>query len=320
MRLKPVVLLCAEIVLDDAEENTASGIGFKLIEPLDHEADVEAIVTHRVRSEPITELFQRAAIFTKEGLDAWDEASNPDKIFNTRSATFVIGEDQLEVFINGLRMDYEKDYIEAIEQEDGKIVASNVETHPEQRGMVSHYFKVLRDIVDEDVITFKVSKYVWSYDQMQHLIDDIRDTAEKAIIKSEKLEKEFTALQSNIAERFNEFEKALNEVQSGTKASVSNCMKKSDMIDLSNISANVRKKLIGEPIAVDMPATSISPIANCDIDDIITVFYMDGSDSRVLINDEYSVQAEGKNVRIILKDYLVKDSATIYVSGFRVGV
>ena len=310
-----------ELVLEDADENTASGIGFKLIEPLDHEAIVEVIVTHRVRSNPDTELFQRAAVFTQEGFDAWDKKSNPKQIFDTRHATFVLGEDQLEVFINGLRMDYGRDFVEAIEQEDGEIVAADTYEHPEQKGTVCHYFKVIRDLVDEDIITFKVSKYVWSYDQMQHLIDGIRENAEKAFIKAERLEKEMATLQDSISTRFNELEKRMDEIQAGTKAAVANYIKKNDVLGLSNVDSSIKDKLIGSAIEETMAATAIRPIVNCDIDDIINVFYVDGSNSRVLIKDtEYSTQTEGKNLRIVLKDYLVKDSAEIYISGFRMGV
>lgn len=311
----------SEITLDDAYENTASGVGFKLVEPLDHDAVVEVIVTHRVRSEPATELFQRAAVFTQEGFDAWDEKTNADKIFDTRSATFVLGEDQLEVFLNGLRMDYKRDFVEALETEDGQIESADTKAHPEQKGTVCHLFKVLRDIVDGDIITFKISKYVWSYDQMQHLIDGIRNNAEKAMIKSERLEKELTALQQNISTKFNELEKRVDEVQAGVKATVSNYMRKTDLIGLPNVEATIKDKLIGSAIEETMPTTSIHPIINCDIDDIINVFYVDGVGSRVLIKDtEYVTQTEGKNLRIVLKDYLIKDSAEIYVSGFRLGV
>lgn len=310
-----------ELVLDDAEENTASGIGFKLMEPLDHEADVEVIVNHRVRSEPVTELFQRAAVFTHEGFDAWDKKSNPDQIFDTRGATFILGEDQLEVFINGIRMDHKRDFIEAIEDDEGKIVPSDIDSCPEQKGTVCHYFKILRDIIDEDIITYKVSKYVWSYDQMQNLIDDIKKNAEKALIKSEKLEKEMDSLQSNLSVRFNELEKRLDEIQSGTKATLSNCIKKDEKIGLSNVDTDIKGKLIGSPIEAERDTTDLKAIENCDVDDIITVFYMDGSNGRVLIKDtEYTVQAEGKNVRITLKDYLVNEKSRIYISGFRVGV
>ena len=310
-----------EVVLENAEEHTSSGIGFKLIEPLDHEAVVEVIVTHRVRSNPVTEVFQRGAVFTQEGFDTWDKKTNKAKIFDTHKATFVLGEDQIEVFINGLRMDYKRDYVEAIETADGKIVPADLQTHPEQRGTVCHLFKVFRDIVDEDIITFKVSKYVWSYDQMQHLIDDIREKAEKAVTKSERLEKELVKLQENSSTRLNELEKRIDEVQAGVKATVANYLKKTDLVGLSNLEMAVKDRLIGSPIEETMPANAIRPITNCGTDDIINVFYVDGAGSHVLIKDtEYTTQAEGKNLRIILKDYLVKDTAEIYISGFRMGV
>lgn len=310
-----------EITLDEAEDNMASGIGFKLIEPLDHEAMVEVIVTHRVRSNPVTELFQRAAVFTQEGCDAWDKSTNPDKIFSTKSTTFILGEDQLEVFLNGLRMDYKRDFVEAIETNDGQLEAADTETYPEQKGTVCNHFKVLRKLVDGDVITYKVSKYVWSYDQLQHLVDGIRENADRAISKAERLEKELLTLQGNISTRFNEIDKRIDEIQSGVKAAVSNYLKKNDQIGMTNLDVAIRNRLLGSPIEETMPAVSVHPIVNCDIDDIINVFYIDGTSSHILIKDtEYTTQAEGKNLRIVLKDYLIKDSAEIYVTGFRQGV
>lgn len=311
----------AEIVFEDAEEHTSSGIGFKLIEPLDHAAVVEVVVTHRVRSNPNTEVFQRGAVFTQEGFDAWSEKNNPNKIFDTRNATFVLGEDQLEVFINGLRMDYKHDYIEAVEDENGHIVPADLNEHPEQKGTICHHFKVIREIVDEDIITFKVSRYVWSYDQMQRLIDDIRTSAEKAKVKSERLESELVELQENTSTRFNELERRLDELQAGIKATISSYLKKTDTIGLTNLETSVKDKLIGSPIEELMPTTHIRLISNCDENDFISVFYIDGDDSHVLIKDmEYTTQKEGKSLRITLKDYLITDTAEIYVSGFRLGV
>ena len=310
-----------ELTLEETDDVSASGIGFKLAEPLDHGANVEAIVTHRVRSEPVTEMFQRGAVFTQEGFDAWSEKANLNQVFDTRSATFVLGEDQLEVFINGLRMDYGKDFVEAIENTDGSIEPANTEIHPEQKGLTCHHFKVYRELVDTDIITWKVSKYVWSYDQMQHLVDDIRDNAERAAIKSEKLEKEMVALQENLAVRFNEMSKRLDETQAGVKASMTNFIKRGDSISLTDLDDSVKKKLMGNRIEEIMVASLIHPIADCKSEDIFSVFYVDDTDCRVLIKDvEYTTQEESTGLRIVLKDYLIKNNAKIYVTGFRMGV
>lgn len=310
-----------ELTIKDADSNMASGIGFKLVEPLDHESVVEVIVTHRVRSEPGTEMFQRGAVFVNDGFDAWDVKSNPDKLFDTHKATFVINNDQIEVYINGLRMDYGKDYVEVIDLDNGQTEPVNLEEHPEQSGLVCHRFKVLRDMVDGDIISWKVSKYVWSYDQLQYLVTGIRENAAQAIAKSEKLEKDMASLQQNVAIKFNEMQKRIDELNAGVKVSVANCMSKNDTIGLANIASAIKNKLIGSPVEATMAATAISPIENCSTDDIIFVFYIDGTNSRVLIKDtEYSLQEEGNNLRIVLKDYLVKESAEIYVSGFRLGV
>lgn len=309
-----------ELTLDKPEVGTASGIGFKMIEPLDHEANVEVVVTHRVRSEPATELFQRGAVFVKEGLEAWSAKGNPDKIFVTRNVSFELGEEQLEVFLNGLRLDRGKDYVELIEGDNGTFTPADLEQHPEQKGIVCRYFQVLREISDTDIVTHKVSKYVWSYDQLQKYVTGIKENAERAIVKAEKLEKEFTTFQSNISARFNELEKNLAEIQSGVKAMISGYMKKNDVIGLVNLDVKIKDKLVGSHIEEIMEATALHPIQNCGIDDVISVFYIDGADSHVLIKDtEYTALPEGKDLRISLKDYLIKESAEIYVTGFRTG-
>lgn len=245
-----------------------TGIGFKLVDPLDcglnanahgytepdGSADlyVEAIVERRICCSPIKRKLQRTATFVKENMIIVDEELiNNEKpefnniIFLPEGLYYRYNEDQLEVFVNGTKLNkpflFEKepelieqygyylrpiikgeitpegeptqegvndiivrpieiDIIEADELEEYESRADYSDYTGDQgyyerkRAAVCTMFKINRSLKVGDVITYRISTNIYSYDHINNLLDDLEarlETGSESVLNAYLGIKEF---------------------------------------------------------------------------------------------------------------------------------
>ena len=188
-----------EIVQPGSKPYLSSGIGFRLNQPLDRATVVECIIHHTVKNEPLKNVFQRAAIFTNENFHAYS-ANNISKIFET-DFPYVIGAEQLEVFVNGARMNRGTDFVE--------MVSTVKEATADDKDTTTTYFKILHSLSVGAIVTYKISRYVWSYDQLNEMVSEIEQKADDAgdlakhnqqdiVVLSNNVNTELTAIKSRL--------------------------------------------------------------------------------------------------------------------------
>jgi hypothetical protein len=243
-----------------------TGIGFKLVEPLDcglnanahnytepdGSADlyVEAIVERRVCCSPVKRKLQRTATFVKEDIIIVDEEliNNEKPEFNNiiylpEGLYYRYNEDQLEVFVNGIKLNkpavfdkrpelieqfgyyfqsgqdgvddilvrpMEMDIIEADELEEYESHATyNDYTGDEgyferKRAAVCTMFKINRPLKIGDVITYRISTNIYSYDHINNLLDDLEarlETGSESVLNAYLGIKEFNdAIEARVQE------------------------------------------------------------------------------------------------------------------------
>lgn len=307
-------------IVNTGEEYMSKGVGFKLVEPLDHDAYIDARVTHRVRSSPLTETFQRGAVFVKNGGETYDSSSNNEKYFKTGDTMFVAGEDQLEVFADGKRLEYGNDFIETFITDSGKY--TDYKPSIDESGTSTCYFHIKTDINNGARITYQISKYVWSYEQLDRLIKEIKAEAETAIKKCDEFNERITAVNDNTSNALNEFRTVLQSFQNSLNAIPMQYVRKdNNIISKNNLDDDMRSRVISSAISEAMPANMIHPIAGAKDTDMINVFYISKDMNRILIKDsEYSMQNQSDGLHITLPAYLSVNNAQIYVTGFKLGV
>ena len=252
-----------------------TGIGFKLIEPLDcglnanaHDytepdgsADlyVEAIVERRICCSPVKRKLQRSATFVKENIIVADETliNNEEQpefnniIFLPEGLYYRYNEDQLEVFINGIKLNkpaifgkepelieqfgyyiqsgqdgvddilvrpMEMDIIEADELEVYESHAEYTDYTGDEgyferkRAAVCTMFKINRPLKVGDVITYKISTNIYSYDHINNLLDDLEarlETGSESVLSAYEGIKEFN---DKIEDRVAEVERRMDEI------------------------------------------------------------------------------------------------------------
>lgn len=225
------------ISLDKNEEYENIGIGFKLNKPLDKGAYVEVRITHRVNENP-RKKFQRSATFICEEELTFSNQLNPTQQFETKYS-YRYKESQLEVFLDGSKLVPNKDFIEGSDLKDEDKIT----------GKKSYQFTILKPLINQSSIVYKINYNTFSYDHLSDLFDNVHNL--KQYIESQNSEIE-------------NFKNLVNEEIDNMKTSVSNLgqlaekvemsVKKGDIIPAADIdesiSKNIYKGLINQTIHV----------------------------------------------------------------------
>lgn len=302
-----------EIVVKSDKDYLSNGVGFRLKDPLDRPTFVECIIHHSVRSKPVKETFQRAAIFIDEN-HVYYTNTNTEKIFMT-TAPYVIGEDQLEVFVDGKRLVKDVEFLEMAD-EHTDITDSNFEAN---RKRMSHYYKIKTDLQEGQLIAYKISKHVWSYDHLDMMMHEIEQKANTALTKCNELRHDLTELNNNTVSQIQALE---HDLQDFIKAfgSPEDYLKTDSPILESNLPQSIKNKLIVGQETHLIPSTEPIVLNNIKMTDFITVTYISNTLNRNLIKDtEYAITQEDKNIRISITDEFMSSDANIYIQILKIG-
>ena len=164
---------------------------------------VEAIVEHRVCSTPIKRKLERSATFVYEDSFVAGSDFNLDPIVTLDDVSYRFDECQLEVFVDGVKQIIGQDYIEefgyfkqgsdeAVSLDDDNVSSPTIVIDPiypqddyldqdffiRKKAAVCTAFKILRTVLPDSTITFRITTNVYSYDHINNILDDIGETIE----------------------------------------------------------------------------------------------------------------------------------------------
>ena len=203
-------------MIDEKTENINdfdnTGIGFKLVDPLDsgfnasaysymepdgsNDLYVEAIVERRICSEPFKRKLQRSATFVSEDIIIVDEEIQSTGVVELENAIYRYNENQLEVFVNGIKMhgpsakNRDPELVEQygyyltsnIEGEEDIIVppidGTDIDGDPQgfferKRDKECNKFKINKQLSIGDKISYRITTNIYSYDHINNLIDEL---------------------------------------------------------------------------------------------------------------------------------------------------
>jgi hypothetical protein len=300
----------SEIVTPSDKPYLSQGVGFKLKEPLDRATFVQVIVHHSVRNAPLRETFQRAAIFVSENFVPYN-IFNTENIFTTETP-FVIGEQQLEVFVEGKRLDRSTEYVE--------MLNDTAPASGGDRGEMSTTFKVLIPLASGETVTHKITRHVWSYDHLDQMVHDIEDKADGALANCAELKNEITALNNGVYDQFTAIGNQIAGLNSKV-ADLGNFIKKTDKLVMKNMPEELLAGSMAGAINEVKPTNGDILLADTKITDLILVHYISATMSRILMRDtEYTLEIAGNGVRISLHPDLVSSGANLYITGIKFGI
>lgn len=199
-------------------ENT--GIGFKLVQPLDAalaeeengamDLYIEASVQRRVNDGPLKRKLQRTATFIKEGY----AEVNEDGIIDIPDAYYLYGENQLEVYYNGRKLRNTVDFIEGTDlsdqddmDEEGNVTA----LAPRRIGAKTKQFTIMNSNID--AVIYKITTSIYSYDHVNQLIDELDYNALTAVKKVDELYDKTVDIQNRVQATIDDLSEELEEVK-----------------------------------------------------------------------------------------------------------
>lgn len=303
-----------EIVMTDKIDYMSRGIGFKLKDPLDHEDVVQCIVHQNVRNGVLQNIFQRAAIFTNENYTIYSN-SNTEKVFETDIA-YAVNEEQLEVFIDGKRL---RRNAEFVEMKDEVIPASK-----NDKDILSRHYKITIPLEEGMIITYKITKHIWNYDQVDLHMKNIEKKADDANAKCDNLQTQVNALSTNIATQINDIQQFLMSLEIKINE-IDNCIKRTDTILMNQLDINTISSLKQSVISEIFEISDEIILDNCNENDFITVIYLDQNKKAIktlIPNSDYEkVTNENKTEIKILSTNLMVSGFKVLISGilFRKG-
>lgn len=312
-----------EVIRKGEHDYEDIGIGFKLIEPLDRATPVQVMVTRAVRGVPQRETFQRMAIFTEENSRPYTGSRlfHTDTTLGTsKNAQYEVGEQQLEVWINGIRQRRNTDFYEAL--------SNGTQATDKDKGELSDVFMLAtgKSINSGDVVTYKITRHMWSYENLQKVIDKIEEDATYArkavgeIGDGKDLKTQVDTFETNTSNRLSDMERSIANIKK-TVPDTSNFVSKSDKISLSQLDDSVTSKLFANAFYVG-PVTADASITvpNTKTTDYFNVMYITDTKSVPLIyNTDYTLVQNGSSVVLALNNKLVSSAASLYISGIHIG-
>ena len=200
-------------------ENT--GIGFKLIQPLDvalseeqngaMDLYVEAQVQRRVNDGPLKRKLQRTATFIKEETVSVDE----NGIVDIENAYYHYDENQLEVYHNGIKLKKNIDFIEGTDLSDEDIVDEEgnvMHLAPRRKGAKTKQFTIL-DYQNISSVTYRITTSIYSYDHINNLIDELDYNALTAVKKVDELYDKTVQIQQEIEVSLEDLSEEIEEIK-----------------------------------------------------------------------------------------------------------
>lgn len=136
-----------EEIVDASKNPVSQGIGFRLHSPLNEASYVQAIVSHAAAQPNLAKVYQRSCTIRDTG--DFTIVGSSSQVFST-STNYAVGEHQLTVFVNGLRLTQS-----AFEEGTDLVDVSN--------GDLSGQFRVLTPLSSGSTVSYVIDKNVFSY-------------------------------------------------------------------------------------------------------------------------------------------------------------
>lgn len=276
------------------------GIGFKLIEPLDEKRTVQVIINHTFKSNVRRDTFQRMAIFSFVNYQPFT-TDNTKKIFYT-DYDYEAGEKQLEVYVDGKRLLPEHEFIEQI--------GTNDYTEAD-KGKLSRIFRVNVPLTAGQVVSYRVIRHMWSYENLQKIVDTIENNSDKALQLSTEISTKIETFEDAVRKQLKSFEERLDGI---ILPNLENYWKKTDVIDEAHVGARTFRKSFYFLSAAD----AMIHVPNTTTEDYINPAYVDNGVLKPLFNGtDYSITDNAGETYIILNSAHVSSDPTkqVYVTG-----
>ena len=294
------------------------GIGVMLNNPLDSiyneglfnehnqminesELYVEIIVNRACSAVNNKRKLQRVATFIDEDSFVVDNTFNT--IVDLKDKYYRYNENQLDIYINGVRLTKEVDYIEGTDLDDNLDDEANMLRY---RGAISKQFKIIRPLNIGDVVSYKITSNFYSYDHINSLLDKIETDQEACNAKVETLYNSTMKLHDDTNSIIKDIQNQVSKYVDNKNDALNTYLTRESIISEDQLAADVVKRI---PQSLDHIYHVITFESYSDIgfdltnyireEDFILIWWRDTANNnidRMLLPDEnYFIETEISN-------------------------
>ena len=294
------------------------GIGVMLNNPLDsiyneglfnehnqmineNELYVEIIVNRACSAVNNKRKLQRVATFIDEDSFVVDNTFNT--IVDLKDKYYRYNENQLDIYINGVRLTKEVDYIEGTDLDDNLDDEANMLRY---RGAISKQFKIIRPLNIGDVVSYKITSNFYSYDHINSLLDKIETDQEACNAKVETLYNSTMKLHDDTNSIIKDIQNQVSEYVDNKNDALNTYLTRESIISEDQLAADMVKRI---PQSLDHIYHVITFDSYSDIgfdltnyireEDFILIWWRDTANNnidRMLLPDEnYFIETEISN-------------------------
>lgn len=310
--------------IHDEYENI--GVGFKLDAPLDKNSYVEVRIKHRVNANPLAKRFQRSATFVAEGTEEYiqyrkDENGasiyNPP-IFKT-SAKYRYDENQLEVFLNGRRLE------KNIEWEEYTGVTKSL------KAVQCDSFKILpqSNISDGDRVSYKLTTTIFSYDHVEALLEGFNTKIEDCTQVVTDTKEEIEDIKDVVEEKIEIVEEQIENIKSITNNLEDTYISKTEVLNKENLPLEVLGGIVSGGIYHSITVTSsrkYNLTGICSDKDFTILFNTNDSNGNKVLrrgtdnDDDYMIAKEDNQIFLTLLSTSIREGHVLFLTGIKLGV
>ena len=231
------------------------GIGVMLNNPLDsiyneglfnehnqmineNELYVEIIVNRACSAVNNKRKLQRVATFIDEDSFVVDNTFNT--IVDLKDKYYRYNENQLDIYINGVRLTKEVDYIEGTDLDDNLDDKANMLRY---RGAISKQFKIIRPLNIGDVVSYKITSNFYSYDHINSLLDKIETDQEACNAKVETLYNSTMKLHDDTNSIIKDIQNQVSEYVDNKNDALNTYLTRESIISEDQLAADVVKRI-----------------------------------------------------------------------------
>ena len=294
------------------DDNAVTGYGFKLNNPLERPSIVEVYVDHSVNvKNQEKELFLHTAGFIDSGSFNVTDENTTDF---TCTGDYEINEKQLEVWLNGVRLIFPDQYCE--------LTRDNETTTVEDYQTLTNKFRVLVALKPEDIVSYKITRFMSTYDNLRIVTDALNDKVDSAVKNLDDTRLELDTVIDNVNNTLEEITDANTKLAEEVTRISNDMVSKSEGVSIDDLQDEIKDNLTdGTIYFVQNANSSLITIRTLKEEDYLSIFWIQDLTRLILIRDEdYTVSpsADG-GVDIELEPKWIADDARIYIEGISLG-
>lgn len=212
---------------------------------------VEINVNRAVSNQNFKRKLQRTATFVYEDSITISDTFATD--IHVGETFYRYKEHQLEVYLNGIRLLENVDYIEGTDLEfnqdieTGEIyegsMASETSYLYRNRGAITRQFTMVKPLHIGDVINYKITTNFFSYDHINSLIDELETKQEAASSKVQVLYEQSTMLNDNTENAIADMKKQVAMLTGDTNGNLDKYLTKESIITEEQLDSNIIKRI-----------------------------------------------------------------------------